>query len=446
MRRLEPQHGGHRRGGAVERPVEPAEGDHAGARPRPGRTRPPAPRSSRPSAAASASDQNTTTLAADDEQQAPDHRPLAQPGGLVLQLVQPPAAGGEAVDRPAGQAEQPQLLGRRRVDGQPVGVVGVALGRAHLVGVAVAPDRRSRAAASGWPARPRRAASGAHQAKPNSTTAEARPPSSSTRPPAMKSIEIDSGGPVMPRSKSRATVRSLAEARVLEVAHARRAARRPRSAGRRARRRSGRRGWRRPPGGAARAPGAARTPRRRRPAARPGRRPPCTAPTSTPMATANTAGSSPASDQHHPPGHGQAPGRPWAGRRRTSTPGAAAAGSASDQPSRRRPRPPRWGGPLAHRVPSPPRRSPTVLQSLTRQPPPTQGDTTSAGRNHRPGGDVQPAARPLSRPPSTRRPHAPTPLAPRRRPGPRRLWRRSPWSPSGRPVRGPATGERGRWC
>ena len=44
----------------------------------------------------------------------------------------------------------------------------------------------------------------------------------------MKSIEIDSGGPVMPRSNSRATVRSLAELGVLEVAHARRARRRRR--------------------------------------------------------------------------------------------------------------------------------------------------------------------------------------------------------------------------
>ena len=38
----------------------------------------------------------------------------------------------------------------------------------------------------------------------------------------MKSIEIDSGGPVIPRSKSRATVRSAVSFGVLEVAHARR--------------------------------------------------------------------------------------------------------------------------------------------------------------------------------------------------------------------------------
>ena len=38
----------------------------------------------------------------------------------------------------------------------------------------------------------------------------------------MKSIEMNIGGPLMPRSKSRAIVRSLGELRVLEVAHARR--------------------------------------------------------------------------------------------------------------------------------------------------------------------------------------------------------------------------------
>ena len=37
----------------------------------------------------------------------------------------------------------------------------------------------------------------------------------------MKSIEIDMGGPVMPRSKSRAIVRSLVSSRAFEVAHPR---------------------------------------------------------------------------------------------------------------------------------------------------------------------------------------------------------------------------------
>jgi hypothetical protein len=53
-----------------------------------------------------------------------------------------PAAGGEAVHRPARQAEQAQLLGRRRIDGQPVRVVGVALGVDDLLGLAVPPDGR----------------------------------------------------------------------------------------------------------------------------------------------------------------------------------------------------------------------------------------------------------------------------------------------------------------
>ena len=39
----------------------------------------------------------------------------------------------------------------------------------------------------------------------------------------MKSIEMNSGGPVIPRSKSRATVRSAGQSRILEVPHARRA-------------------------------------------------------------------------------------------------------------------------------------------------------------------------------------------------------------------------------
>ena len=39
------------------------------------------------------------------------------------------------------QAEQPQLLAGRRVDGEPVGIVGDALRAAHLVGVAIEPDR-----------------------------------------------------------------------------------------------------------------------------------------------------------------------------------------------------------------------------------------------------------------------------------------------------------------
>ncbi|HLT59994.1 MAG TPA: hypothetical protein VK020_02320 [Microlunatus sp.] len=74
------------------------------------------------------------------DQQRGQDRPLPQPGGAVLQLEQRPAAGDEPLHHPAGQAEQPQLLGRLRVDDQPVGVVGVALRRADLRGLPVLPD------------------------------------------------------------------------------------------------------------------------------------------------------------------------------------------------------------------------------------------------------------------------------------------------------------------
>ena len=53
---------------------------------------------------------------------------------------------------------------------------------------------------------------GAHQAYRARIAADATPPIISTMPVAMKSMEIDSGGPVIPRSKSRATVRSLVSA------------------------------------------------------------------------------------------------------------------------------------------------------------------------------------------------------------------------------------------
>ena len=95
----------------------------------------------RPSAAALASRPEHHDVRGDHEQHAPDDRTLAQPRGCVLKLVQAGAPGDEAVDRPAGEAEQPQLLAGGRVHRQPVGVVGVALRAAHLLGVAVAPDR-----------------------------------------------------------------------------------------------------------------------------------------------------------------------------------------------------------------------------------------------------------------------------------------------------------------
>ena len=205
----EAQHRGHRRGGAVERPVEPAEGDHARAHRGLGEDD---QRAEVEPAGGGGVGQRPEhgDVRAGDQQQAPDQRPLAQARrrGTAARSSRL-RRRDEALDHPVGQAEQPQLLGRRRIDREPVGVLGVALGRAHLVGVAVAPDRALAQQPVGGEPGAARAASGAHQAYANSTTAEASPAIISTRPPAMKSMLMYIGGPVMPRSNSRATVRSL---------------------------------------------------------------------------------------------------------------------------------------------------------------------------------------------------------------------------------------------
>ena len=99
-----------------------------------------ADRSRPPSAARSASVQNASRLAATTMTTQPATRPLAQPGRLVLQVVEVAALAGEPVDDPVGQPEQADLLGRRRVDGQAVRVLGVPLGPLHLGRAAVLPD------------------------------------------------------------------------------------------------------------------------------------------------------------------------------------------------------------------------------------------------------------------------------------------------------------------
>ena len=67
-------------------------------------------------------------------------RPLAEPGGVVLQLVEAEPVAGEPLEQPRRQPEQPDLLGGGRLGREVVGVVGVAAGGLDLVGVAVAPD------------------------------------------------------------------------------------------------------------------------------------------------------------------------------------------------------------------------------------------------------------------------------------------------------------------
>ena len=79
-------------------------------------------------------------VGAKHDEQAPDHGPFAEPGRFVLERMQTRAAIHKTVDGPPGQAEQAELLGWRRLNGEPVGVVGITLRAAHLLRVAVAPD------------------------------------------------------------------------------------------------------------------------------------------------------------------------------------------------------------------------------------------------------------------------------------------------------------------
>ena len=161
---------------------------------------------------------------------------------------------------------------------------------------------RSRAAASGWRARRRRAGAAPTRRRRTSTAAEASPPIISTRPPAMKSMLMCMGGPVMPEVELAGHGEVAGELRVLEVAHARR----PHA------------GLGQPvvePGGDAAAEvGADRLVDRGEHlqqheddadegrAARPGVSPRCTAPTSAPMATRERGRQQPAQEEDGPPG------------------------------------------------------------------------------------------------------------------------------------------------
>ena len=138
-RRLESQHRLDRSRCAVEHPVESAERDH--------RCADRALREHDDLAEIELSVQDVLAerpedddVRGDDEQQAQRDRPFAQARGVVLQLVQARASRDEAIDDPVGEAEQPELLAGRGVNGQAVGVVGVALRAADFVGVAIAPD------------------------------------------------------------------------------------------------------------------------------------------------------------------------------------------------------------------------------------------------------------------------------------------------------------------
>ena len=138
-RGLEAQHRRHRRRGSVERPVESTEGDHRrshrglgedhhlGEAQRSGRGR----ARERP---------EHPDVGAGDQEHAPKERLLAKPGGLVLQPMEVGSPIDESVDDPGGEAEETKLLGGRGIDGEAVGIVGIALGAPHFVGIAIAPD------------------------------------------------------------------------------------------------------------------------------------------------------------------------------------------------------------------------------------------------------------------------------------------------------------------
>ena len=95
----------------------------------------------RPAAAAAGQQPEDTDVGRDHQEHAPDDRTFAEARGGVLELVKARAAGDETVDGPAGEAEEAQLLTGGRIHGQPVSVVGIALRGAHLLGIAVPPDR-----------------------------------------------------------------------------------------------------------------------------------------------------------------------------------------------------------------------------------------------------------------------------------------------------------------
>ena len=424
--RLEPQRRRHRGGGAVHRPVEAAEGDGAGAhghlgehdhlvrdrggrrrrrRPAP-RTRPrwprrPAPRS-RPRAAPAAGWPGTGA------------RTAAAGGRRSARSSSRPARTGAAPWPPAGR--RPAGRRTRRGAGPP--------GPRRCCGPA---RPSSPAAASGWPARPRPAAAAPTRRTRTGRRPTASPPTSSTRPPAMKSIDHRHGRAGHAQVEVAGGGQVAGELRVLQVAHARRP----------------RHGLGQPvvqPGrdpvaqvGAERlverapAPAAGRTPRRRRPAARPGRRRaarPRPAPRWPPRTPPAAAPAAPAPPTRRWPG----PGRPCG-----STPKNCHSWR-SPQPGQQAISPAAPAAvvvttwlTVAH-LPS----SPVVVQSLAAGR--RRGKARpAAGRNHRRGGDVQ-----ADDPSPALDPEAPmraTSLAPRRRPGPGRRGAAAlvtVWSPGSR--------------
>ncbi len=158
---LQAQHRGHRRGRAVEGPVEPAEGDHRGAHRRLGvgdggaeldaaaaRRRGQRPEDQRgwrrlTSSRLDSSDRSRSRVASYCSRCRRVRRSTKR------SMVQP------------ARPNRRSSLAAGRIDGEAIGVVGVALRAAHLVGVAVAPDGALAQQPVG-----RQPAAGEHQRRP----------------------------------------------------------------------------------------------------------------------------------------------------------------------------------------------------------------------------------------------------------------------------------------
>ena len=190
-RRLEAQHGGDRRRRAVERPVEPAERDQRRADRALGvdderaeveaAVRPPRDRATR-----TRRRWRPTTSSRLQTQ-----RPLAQPGRLVLQLVQPRAPRrrsarsssprGRTAAAPCPPADRRPAGRRSRRRAARSRTSSVLRSRQTAL------SRSSQCVASQAAAEHERRPPGVSR---TSTAADASPPIISTRPPAMKSIEM----------------------------------------------------------------------------------------------------------------------------------------------------------------------------------------------------------------------------------------------------------------
>ena len=136
---LQTHHRASRRRGAIERPRQSAERDHARADRRAGERDDVADREASGRRVAGQRPEHNQ-VGGQHQQQAPQHRLLAQSRRFPSEIEQPPSPRGETLDRPCRESEQPQFLRGRRIDCQPISIIGVALRLANLICIAIAPD------------------------------------------------------------------------------------------------------------------------------------------------------------------------------------------------------------------------------------------------------------------------------------------------------------------